>query len=434
MSTTSILLSQGPSSDAGRATAASRREDVRSQRAVTAGAAEDERSAQQPFSRLMAEEPETGQECAVSPRGAAAGGTTETDAVEAAPSASDTTLQQALAGLVDTLGSGLLTGDAHGNKGTPAAAEGSYGSEGADGADELTSADASTEAQPLLLLLMPTLLPAATPPSLPTPAVAAFSALSGLVGDGAPASDAPSATAAPALSGAVAADAAQLLSVKSQSAADTTTDTALASGVTLNNGGGTDGSTWAGLQRWSAAIADASSTGLTRLAAPTAGATTEPTLHLPTQGQDWQNPLMQALGDRLQLQILQRSEQARLHLMPPQLGRIEIDIRQQGGALQVQLSATHDDVRQQLRQMAEPLRQDLAQRHSGDVSVQVASGAQASGDGRGRDGAAGGQQPQGQGNHGGQRDAQGQPGRAWTDDAALSGEGFNETLARQVQA
>ncbi|WAC75542.1 flagellar hook-length control protein FliK [Roseateles sp. SL47] len=428
MSTTSILLSQGASSDAGRATAASRREDVRSQRAVTAGAAEDERSAQQPFSRLMAEQPESGQERAVPPRGAAAGGTTETDAVETAPTASDTTLHQALAGLVDTLGSGLLTGDAHGNKGTPVAAEGS------DGADDLTSPDASTEAQPLLLLLMPTLLPAATPPSLPTPAVAAFAALSGVVGDGAPASDAPSATAAPALSGAVAADAAQLLSVKSQSAADTTTDTALASGVTLNNGGGTDGSTWAGLQRWSAAIADSSSTGLTPSAAPSAGVTTEPTLHLPTQGQDWQNPLMQALGDRLQLQILQRSEQARLHLMPPHLGRIEIDIRQQGGALQVQLSATHDDVRQQLRQMAEPLRQDLVQRHSCDVSVQVASGAQASGDGRGRDGAAGGQQPQGQGTHGGQRDAQRQPGRAWTDDAALSGDGFDETLARQVQA
>ena len=68
-----------------------------------------------------------------------------------------------------------------------------------------------------------------------------------------------------------------------------------------------------------------------------------------------------------------------------------IDIRQQGGALQVQLSATHDEVRQQLRQIAEPLRHDLVQRHTGDVSVQVASGAPASGDGRGRDGATGGQ-------------------------------------------
>jgi flagellar hook-length control protein FliK len=163
------------------------------------------------------------------------------------------------------------------------------------------------------------------------------------------------------------------------------------------------------------------------------GTSASSTLTLPASREAWQQPLMQALGDRLQLQIAQRADSARLHLEPPQLGRIEIDIRQQGGALQVQLSASNDDVRQQLRQIAEPLRHELVQRHSGDVSVQVASGAQAAGDGRGRDGAAAGGQPQ---SNGQQRDAQRQPGRALQDDdhgASGTAGAFADALANNTR-
>lgn len=87
----------------------------------------------------------------------------------------------------------------------------------------------------------------------------------------------------------------------------------------------------------------------------------------------WQQPLLQALGDRLQLQIASRSDQARITLSPPLLGQVEIAIRQQASELQVRLSATHGEVRQQLQQISDALRMDLVQRHSGDVTVQVAA-------------------------------------------------------------
>lgn len=153
-------------------------------------------------------------------------------------------------------------------------------------------------------------------------------------------------------------------------------------------------------------------------AAPGADASLPATLKLPAapEGRAWQQPLLQALGDRLQLQIAARSEQAQLHLEPPQLGRIEIAIRQQGGALQVRLSATHDEVAQQLRQISEPLRQDLVQRHSGEVSVQVGSASVAS-DGRGRDGTGQG------GTSGGGAGEQAREGRRQTPGQALADEG-----------
>ncbi|MBV8503221.1 MAG: flagellar hook-length control protein FliK [Paucibacter sp.] len=114
-------------------------------------------------------------------------------------------------------------------------------------------------------------------------------------------------------------------------------------------------------------------------------------LHLtPNVPDSWQQPLMQALGDKLQVQIAARgTDQTVLHLAPPQLGRVEIAIRQQGGVLQVQMSATHQEVTNQLRQISEPLRHELVQRHAGDVSVQVSTGSASGAEGRGRETASG---------------------------------------------
>ncbi len=303
-----------------------------------------------------------------------------------------------------------------------------------DGSDAADAAQDASSNAALSAWLLPTLLPTVMPPA---PALG-LAAAAFLNGQGASANAAPAsgnneagAGASPLLSGAVAADAAQLLSLKAQTANERFADTPAIRAADASTS--TDTSAWAGLQRWSAAMMDASSAALSPASA-SARSVSDHTLTLPDQRQDWRSSLMQALGDRLQLQAVQRSEQARLHLMPPQLGRIEIDIRQQGGALQVQLSATHDEVRQQLRQIAEPLRQDLVQRHTGDVSVQVASGAQAAGDGRGRDGAAGGQAGQGQTGQGQPRDAQRQPGRALTDDARGAAGAFGDALAGQAQA
>lgn len=93
-------------------------------------------------------------------------------------------------------------------------------------------------------------------------------------------------------------------------------------------------------------------------------------------GKAWRQPLLVALGDRLQLQIAARSEQAVIRLEPPLLGRIDIAIRHEGGELQVRMVASHAEVGRQLQQLTEPLRQDLLQRHSGEVSVQVSAPAE----------------------------------------------------------
>ncbi|MFT7772923.1 flagellar hook-length control protein FliK [Roseateles sp.] len=96
-----------------------------------------------------------------------------------------------------------------------------------------------------------------------------------------------------------------------------------------------------------------------------------PTVALKGDTTQWQQPLLQALGDRLQLQIAARSDQAVIRLEPPMLGRVEIAIRQQAGDLQVRIAASNEEVTRQIQQVSEPLRQSLVQRHVGEVSVQV---------------------------------------------------------------
>ncbi|WP_129649247.1 flagellar hook-length control protein FliK [Peristeroidobacter agariperforans] len=78
-----------------------------------------------------------------------------------------------------------------------------------------------------------------------------------------------------------------------------------------------------------------------------------------------------ALGDRLQLQITQRSEHAVIRLDPPSMGTIEIVIQREGGNLQVHLRASNAEVVRQLHGIGDSLRQDLIHRQNGDVSVHV---------------------------------------------------------------
>jgi flagellar hook-length control protein FliK len=112
------------------------------------------------------------------------------------------------------------------------------------------------------------------------------------------------------------------------------------------------------------------------------------TLKLTGAPQQWQQPLAQALGDRLQLQLERNNEHAVIRLDPPMLGRIEISIRHAGGALQVNLSASNGDVVRQLHSIGDSLRHDLAQGQFADVSVAIntarSAAAQPFGDGQGR--------------------------------------------------
>lgn len=122
--------------------------------------------------------------------------------------------------------------------------------------------------------------------------------------------------------------------------------------------------------------------------------------------EQWQQPLRQALGDRLQLQLQRNAEQAVIRLEPPNMGSIEISIRHSAGALQVNLSASNSEVLRQLNTIGDSVRQDLSNRQFTDVAVTVSSSrAQAQADqGGGRNGQ---QRPQDDGRT---------PGRALNED------------------
>lgn len=151
----------------------------------------------------------------------------------------------------------------------------------------------------------------------------------------------------------------------------------------------------------------------------------EPRLALKGEPRQWQQPLMQALGDRLQLEISARSEQAVIRLDPPLLGRVEIAIRHQAGDLQVRIAASHGEVARQIQQVSDQLRQDLVQRHSGEVSVQISQGGLREGDSR-QAFREGGQQQQAQQE---QQAQQRRPGRGLADEAQDDGYSLAQALA-----
>ena len=104
----------------------------------------------------------------------------------------------------------------------------------------------------------------------------------------------------------------------------------------------------------------------------------------------WQQPLREALGERLQLQLQRNDNQAVIRLDPPNMGRIEIAIRHSDGVLQVNLSANNSEVLRQLNTIGDSVRQDLSQRQFSDVAVTVSAArpglgqGQSDADGRGR--------------------------------------------------
>ncbi|QYG08218.1 flagellar hook-length control protein FliK [Janthinobacterium sp. PAMC25594] len=133
------------------------------------------------------------------------------------------------------------------------------------------------------------------------------------------------------------------------------------------------------------------------------------TIKLNGPSQQWQEPLREALGERLQTQIGRNSEHATIRLDPPLLGRIEISIRHTAGALQVNVTASNSEVLRQLQGIGENMRSDLAQRQYTDVAVNIsatprspAAQAFAEGDARGQ------RQP-------GRQNDDAEPGRALSD-------------------
>ncbi|MBG6220563.1 MULTISPECIES: flagellar hook-length control protein FliK [unclassified Janthinobacterium] len=165
--------------------------------------------------------------------------------------------------------------------------------------------------------------------------------------------------------------------------------------------------------------------GLTGVVSNTATpATAGDSIKLNGPAQQWQEPLREALGERLQTQIGRNSEHATIRLDPPMLGRIEISIRHSAGALQVNVTASNSEVLRQLQGIGENMRSDLAQRQYTDVAVNIsatprspAAQAFAEGDARGQ------RQP-------GRQQDDAEPGRALSD-GTPSGTSSSTTYAMQ---
>ena len=84
--------------------------------------------------------------------------------------------------------------------------------------------------------------------------------------------------------------------------------------------------------------------------------------------------LMTPLRDQLRFQIDQQIKQAEIRLDPPELGKLDLNIRLDGDRLQIQLHAANPAIRDALLSGLERLRADLSQDHGGMVDVDVSQG------------------------------------------------------------
>jgi flagellar hook-length control protein FliK len=147
--------------------------------------------------------------------------------------------------------------------------------------------------------------------------------------------------------------------------------------------------------------------------APAAPATAAATVKLAGTPEQWQQPLREALGERLQMNLQRNNDHAVIRLEPPNMGSIEISIRHSAGSLQVSLTANNSEVLRQLNTIGDSVRQDLSTRQFSDVAVTVSA---SRGQGQAQS------QPDGSGRNGQQRDQDDgrTPGRALSEDGAAA--------------
>lgn len=82
-------------------------------------------------------------------------------------------------------------------------------------------------------------------------------------------------------------------------------------------------------------------------------------LTLDRQAAMWSEQMLAPLTDRLRVQAQMDIRQATLRLDPPDLGKLELQVRSEGDRVFIQISATNPMVRDQLLQLADKMRQDL---------------------------------------------------------------------------
>ncbi|WP_192021913.1 flagellar hook-length control protein FliK [Shewanella sp. WPAGA9] len=83
------------------------------------------------------------------------------------------------------------------------------------------------------------------------------------------------------------------------------------------------------------------------------------------------NELLSPLRDQLRFQIDQQIKSAELRLDPPELGKVELNIRLDGDRLHIQMHAANNSVRDALQMGLERLRHDLEMEHGGQIDFEM---------------------------------------------------------------
>lgn len=84
--------------------------------------------------------------------------------------------------------------------------------------------------------------------------------------------------------------------------------------------------------------------------------------------------ILTPLREHLRFQVDQHIKKAELRLDPPELGKIELNIRLEGDRLQVQMHAVNPAIRDALLNGLDRLRVDLAMDHGGQIDVDIGQG------------------------------------------------------------
>ncbi|MCL1140445.1 flagellar hook-length control protein FliK [Shewanella pneumatophori] len=84
--------------------------------------------------------------------------------------------------------------------------------------------------------------------------------------------------------------------------------------------------------------------------------------------------MLSPLREQIRFQIDQQIKQAEIRLDPPELGKIELNVRLEGDRLHIQMHAANSVVRDALLAGLERLRGELANDHGGQIDVDIGQG------------------------------------------------------------
>lgn len=101
------------------------------------------------------------------------------------------------------------------------------------------------------------------------------------------------------------------------------------------------------------------------------GSTDSASLQLDTSQDNWNQQLISALGDRVQTMTSESQKTATVRLDPPELGRLEISVRQDGDRLSVQIHTSNQNLRDALMESREQLKQVLIPEYGAGVEVDI---------------------------------------------------------------